>query len=95
MITLRGLLDYPYYAISRVIADDDWSSSRVPYGVNHSLDLVKTVAIPSNAESTHLRSIISGWGHATLRDSDGRECAEWCYRIHEVKSMALRCLFTI
>jgi hypothetical protein len=82
---IEGVPDYPYYAISRVIAYDDWSSSGVPYGVNHSLDLDKTVAIPSNAESTHLRSIISGWGHATPEDSDGRGCAEWCYRMHEVK----------
>ena len=82
---IEGVPDYPYYAVSRVIAYDDWSSSGVPYGVNHSFDLSKSVSIPSNSESTHLRTIISGWGHATPGDSNGRECAEWCYRTHDVK----------
>lgn len=82
---IEGVPDYPYYAISRVIAYDDWSSSGVPYGVSHNFDLDKTVTIPSNAEETHLRSIISGWGHATPYDSGGRGCAEWCYRTHDVK----------
>lgn len=81
---IEGTPDFPYYAVSRVIAFDDWSSSGVPYGLSHSLDLDKSVAIPSNSESTHLRTIISGWGHATPNDSDGRGCAEWCYRTHDV-----------
>ncbi|WP_299229053.1 peptide-N-glycosidase F-related protein [uncultured Psychroserpens sp.] len=82
---IEGTPDYPYYAISRVIAYDDWSTSGVPYGINHSFDLDKSVSIPSNSESTHLRTIISGWGHATPNDADGRPCAEWCYRTHDVK----------
>ena len=82
---IEGAPDYPYYAVSRVIAYDEWSTSGVPYGVTHSLDLVKSVAIPSNSESTHLRTIISGWGHATPNDAGGRGCAEWCYRTHDVK----------
>lgn len=81
---IEGTPDYPYYAVSRVLAYDDWSSSGVPYGVGHSFDLDRTVTIPSNAESTHLRTIISGWGHATPNDADGRPCAEWCYRTHDV-----------
>ena len=81
---IEGTPDYPYYAISRVIAYDDWSSSGVPYGLSHSFDLNKSVAIPVNSENTHLRTIISGWGHATPNDSDGRGCAEWCYRTHNV-----------
>lgn len=81
---IEGTPDYPYYAVSRVIAYDDWSSSGVPYGVSHDFDLTKTVTIPSNAQSTHLRSIISGWGHATPLE-DGRGCAEWCFRTHGVK----------
>jgi len=81
---IEGTPDYPYYAISRILAYDDWSSSGVPYGVNHSFDLDKMVSIPANSESTHLRTIISGWGHATPNDSDGRPCAEWCYRTHDV-----------
>ena len=82
---IEGTPDYPYYAVSKVIAYDDWSSSGVPYGVNHSFDLTKSVAVPSNSESTHLRTIISGWGHATPNDANGRPCAEWCYRTHDVK----------
>lgn len=81
---IEGTPDYPYYAVSRVLAYDDWSSSGVPYGVDNSFDLDKSVSVPSNAESTHLRTIISGWGHATPNDPDGRPCAEWCYRTHDV-----------
>ncbi|NRA92762.1 MAG: hypothetical protein HRU26_08775, partial [Psychroserpens sp.] len=62
---IEGTPDYEHYAISRVIAYDDWSTSGVPYGVDHNFDLTKSVSIPSNAESTHLRTIISGWGHAS------------------------------
>ena len=82
---IEGTPDYPFYAVSRVLNYDDWSSSGVPYGVAHSFDLDKSIAIPSNAESTHLRTVISGWGHATPNDSNGRPCAEWCYRTHNVK----------
>ena len=82
---IEGTPDYPYYAVSRVIAYDNWSSSGVPYGVSHNFDLDKSITIPSNAEATHLRSIISGWGHATPNDTGGRGCAEWCYRTHDVK----------
>ena len=32
-----------------------------------------------------IRTIISGWGHATPADSDGRRCAEWCFRTHNIK----------
>ncbi|MCL4118069.1 UNVERIFIED_CONTAM: hypothetical protein GTU68_018020 [Idotea baltica] len=81
---IEGTPDFPYYAVSRVLAYDDWSSSGVPYGVGHSFDLGKSVAIPANSESTHLRTIISGWGHATPYDAGGRGCAEWCYRTHDV-----------
>ncbi|WP_230935889.1 peptide-N-glycosidase F-related protein [Psychroserpens luteolus] len=81
---IEGTPDYPYYAISRVLAYDDWSSSGVPYGTTHSLDLDKMVSIPANAESTHLRTIISGWGQASPAIA-GRTCAEWCFRTHDVK----------
>src|SRR5690606_10224588 len=43
---IEGTPDYPYYAISRVIAYDDWSTSGVPYGVDNNFDLTKTVSIP-------------------------------------------------
>ncbi len=77
--------DYPYYAISKVI---QYAPESVPYGVDLDTsvyDLTKSVTIPANAESTHLRTIITGWGHATPRDSNGRRCAEWCYRTHNIK----------
>lgn len=81
---IEGEPDYPYYGISKVLAYDEWSTSGVPYGVSHSFDLDKSITIPANAESTHLRTIISGWGHATPNDPDGRGCAEWCFRTHDI-----------
>lgn len=84
---VEGTPDYPYYAIADIITYDDWSTSGVPYGVTNdptTWDLTKTVSIPSNSEATELRTIISGWGHATPVDSDNRPCAEWCFRTHDV-----------
>jgi len=80
----EGTPDYPYYAISSVF-DYGFGPQVIPYGVSHNKDLTRTITIPSNAESTHLRTVISGWGHATPIDADGRPCAEWCYRTHDVK----------
>lgn len=82
---IEGKPDYPYYAIERVLEYNDWSFSGVPYGINHEFNLQKDVSIPSNAEATHLRTIITGWGHATPNDVDGRPCAEWCFRTHEIE----------
>ena len=82
---IEGTPDYPYYAVSEVLGFHANSIDGVPYGVSHNFDLDKTVQIPSNAESTHLRTLISGWGHATPTDSNGRPCAEWCYRTHDIK----------
>jgi len=83
---IEGTPDFQYYAVSEVIGYDDWSTSGVIYGSDASaFDLTKSVSIPVNAESTHLRTIISGWGHATPTDSDGRPCAEWCFRTHDIK----------
>ncbi|HIB37341.1 peptide-N-glycosidase F-related protein [Mesonia sp.] len=79
-----GEPDYPYYSIERVMAYNNSSIDGVPYGVSHNLDLDKSVTIPSNAQSTHLRTIISGWGHATPYDTGGRPCAEWCFRTHHI-----------
>lgn len=80
-----GKPDYQYYAISKVMAYDEWSTSGVPYGKDHEKDLTKTIQIPASAKAADLRTIISGWGHATPVDPDGRPCAEWCYRTHQVK----------
>ena len=82
---IEGTPDYPYYAVSEVLGFHANSISGVPYGVSHNLDLDKTIQLPSNTESAHLRTIISGWGHATPSDPDGRPCAEWCYRAHDIK----------
>ena len=82
---IEGTPDYPFYAVSEVLGFHANSIDGVPYGVSHSEDLDRSVQIPNNAESSHLRTIISGWGHATPVDSDGRPCAEWCYRTHNVK----------
>jgi hypothetical protein len=85
---VEGTPDYEYYAIADVITYDAWSTSGVPYGTTldpTTWDLTKTVSIPANAEATQLRTIISGWGHATPVDSDNRPCAEWCFRTHNVK----------
>lgn len=80
-----GKPDYQYYAVSDVMMYDQWSTSGVPYGKAHTMDLDKTISIPESAEETVLRTIISGWGHATPADNDGRPCAEWCYRTHQIK----------
>jgi guanyl-specific ribonuclease Sa len=85
---IEGIPDYPYYAVSEVLGFHANSIDGVPYGVSHSEDLDKTIQIPNNAESTHLRTLISGWGHATPNDNGPdylRGCAEWCYRTHDLK----------
>ena len=81
---LVGTPDYPHYAVSEILGFHSNSISGVPYGVSHSLDLNKSIQIPANSESSSFRTIISGWGHATPYDSDGRPCAEWCYRTHDI-----------
>lgn len=82
---IEGTPDYPYYAVSEVLGYHVNSIDGVPYGVPHSFDLDKQITIPGNTESTHLKTIISGWGHASPNDTDGRPCAEWCYRTHNIK----------
>mgnify|MGYP001166609546 FL=1 len=80
-----GSPDYEYYSVSEVLNLHSNSISGVPYGVSHNLDLEKSIQIPNNSENTHFRTIISGWGHATPYDADGRPCAEWCFRTHGIK----------
>jgi hypothetical protein len=82
---VAGTPDYPYYAVSEVYNLHSNSISGIPYGVDHNIDLNKSIQMPGNSESSHLRTIISGWGHATPNDTDGRPCAEWCFRTHDVK----------
>jgi len=80
---IEGTPDYQYYEIAGVLQYNNNSIDGVPYGVAHNFDLDKSISIPANAESTHLRTTISGWGHAT--GSPGSNCAEWCFRTHDVK----------
>jgi len=81
---IEGVPDYQYYSVAGVLQYNSNSIDGVPYGVAHNFDLDKQISIPANAESTHLRSVISGWGHATPNDAGGRPCAEWCYRTHDI-----------
>ena len=80
---IEGTPDFLHYAVSGVLQYNNNSIDGVPYGVAHSFDLDKSITIPANSESTHLRTTISGWGHAT--GSPGTNCAEWCFRTHDVK----------
>ncbi|WP_405376962.1 peptide-N-glycosidase F-related protein [Nonlabens sp. Asnod3-A02] len=81
---IEGTPDYAYYGITRVLNYDNGSAAGVPYGVAHTKDLTRSISVPANAQSTHLRTIISGWGQAASGDADGRTCAEWCFRTHDV-----------
>ncbi|MDC3179035.1 peptide-N-glycosidase F-related protein [Flavobacteriales bacterium] len=82
----EGEPDYKYYQISRVIQYNKNSLEGVIYGEDQSeFDLNKTISFGENIQSAYLRTIITGWGHATPADSDGRRCAEWCFRTHDIK----------
>lgn len=78
-----GTPDFKYYEVAPILQYNKNSLEGVPYGEAHNFDLTKTIKIPSNSESTHIRTIISGWGHATPLEN-GRGCAEWCFRKHYV-----------
>ena len=79
-----GTPDYENYEVAEVLSLHSNSISGVPYGVTHNLDLEKSIQIPSDSENIQFRTIISGWGHATPNDADGRPCAEWCFRTHDI-----------
>lgn len=76
--------EYKYSAVVPVMQYNHSSIDGVPYGVDHNLDLTKNIQLPSGVEKATLRTIISGWGHATPSDTGGRGCAEWCFRTHHV-----------
>ncbi len=82
---IKGTPDYSYSSITKVLQYNKNSISGVPYGKKHTLDLTKSISIPSNAKATSLRTIISGWGHAKPYDEGNRGCAEWCFRTHYIK----------
>jgi len=79
-----GETDYKYSAVVPVFQYNKNSLDGVPYGEPHNFDMDKSIKLPTNTESAHIRSIISGWGHATPNDAGGRGCAEWCFRTHHV-----------
>jgi len=84
---LAGQPEYAYSSIARVMEYNRNSLEGVPYGqanLDPRFDLTKSISLPAEAEAAHLRTIITGWGHATPTDEDGRPCAEWCYRTHNV-----------
>lgn len=80
----EGEPDYKYYAISPLLDYANWSLGGVPYGESHDFKLDKNVTLGANVQQTSIRTIISGWGHATPLDPDGRPCAEWCFRTHAI-----------
>lgn len=79
-----GEPDYKYSAVVPVIQYNHSSIDGVPYGVSHNFDMTKNIQLPHGVEEAKLRTIISGWGHATPMDSGGRGCAEWCFRTHHI-----------
>ena len=82
---IAGTPDYPYYAVSKVLQYNQHSLAGVIYGEDASaFDLTKTISLPANTQKASLRTIISGWGHATPNDAGGRPCAEWCFRTHNI-----------
>lgn len=78
-----GTPDFKYYEVAPILQYNKNSLEGVPYGETHNFDLTKTIKVPAGAESTHLRTIITGWGHATPLEN-GRGCAEWCFRKHNI-----------
>ncbi|MGM0636004.1 MAG: peptide-N-glycosidase F-related protein [Bacteroidota bacterium] len=84
-ITTGGEVDYPYYHVAEIIQYNQNSLEGVPYGVDHDFDIDKNIQLNDDeVEAAELRTIITGWGHATPADPDGRTCAEWCFRTHGV-----------
>lgn len=81
---IEGTPDYKYYQVAELLDYANNSLGGVPYGESHNFDLEKCVSIPVGAEQSGFRTIITGWGHATPNDSDGRPCAEWCFRTHHI-----------
>lgn len=79
-----GTPDYKYSAVIPVLQYNKSSIDGVPYGKAHNLKLKKNIQLPTNTESAYLRTIVSGWGHATPYDAGGRGCAEWCFRTHSI-----------
>lgn len=80
----EGIPDYKYYAVGEIIQYNNNTLEGIPYGEPNNFIVNKNITIPANAEKTTLRTIITGWGHATPSDPDGRPCAEWCFRSNKI-----------
>ncbi len=81
---IEGTPDYKYYQVARILYYAQSSTQGIPYGESSSHIVDHCIDIPTEVESTSIRTIITGWGHATPTDSDGRPCAEWCFRTHHI-----------
>ena len=76
-----GTPDYTNYNIGSVT-----ELKLLPYGkIDSDPNLNKSITIPANAESVHLRTIITGGGNARPADPGGGGCAELCFRTHTIK----------
>lgn len=80
----EGIPDYKYYTIGEIIQYNNNSLEGIPYGEANNFVVEKSITLPSNTEKCCLRTIITGWGHATPTDPDGRPCAEWCFRTNKI-----------
>lgn len=81
---IYGESDYKYSVVVPIIQYNNSSISGVPYGSSHDFTMSKNIMLPENIERAHLRTIITGWGHAMPNDPSGRGCAEWCFRTHHI-----------
>lgn len=81
---IYGETAYKYSAVTPILQYNESSQHGVPYGKDHNFDLTKSIKLPENTEQAYIRTIISGWGHATPNDAGGRGCAEWCFRTHNI-----------
>lgn len=79
-----GEPDYLYSKVIPIIQYNESSAAGVPYGNPHDFELTKQVQLTKDIETAHLRTIISGWGHAKPNDEGGRGCSEWCFRTHHI-----------
>lgn len=88
-----GAGDYKYSAVAPILQYNS-SSQGLPYGIKHDKPLSRKISLPTNTQHAHIRTLISGWGHAINTDGKGKQpeelniadnyCAEWCPRTHHI-----------
>jgi hypothetical protein len=86
-----GTPQYKYSTVVPVIEYNAWSTSGITFGKGivtansyNGKQMGFSIQMPSNAEKTSFRSIISGWGHAQPLAQGGRGFAEWAFRKHQL-----------